>query len=96
MTQKASIVDMERFIDGLHEYMQKNIYKPLGRRIAALEAQSKAVSVGDHRNVAKHEVGRLYEAGSMVMADGTLWRAKRRTQQSPGEGDGWAAARWSE
>ena len=85
-TEGGGTLDLEKFIDGLHEYLAREI-KPLVDRIKALEAE-----LIEARNLKYCGTWRkaVYLKNNLVTDHGALWICERSTDRRPGDGDsGW-------
>ncbi len=79
-------LDIEKFIDGLHEYLAKQ-FSPLVRRIEALEAGHGQTPQVKFLGV--YQVGRPYQSGEIVSLGGYVWACTKGTTESPGGNDAW-------
>lgn len=57
----------------------------LEKRVAELEAMPLQYD-------GPHESGKVYERGTFVTHDGSVWHANRRTDSRPGDGSAWTLA----
>jgi hypothetical protein len=82
-------VNIEKFIDGLHEYLSKEM-KPLFERLAALEKEVEEVKIGGFKYSGVHQRAIRYKTGNVVTHSGNAWVAVTDApKESPGDGPGW-------
>lgn len=91
MSGTMGSVNMERFVNGLHEWAAKKIYGPLQKRIEALEGKVDALQERglEYRGIFKS--AEVYRKGDVCTHSGSLWIAHRQTNEAP-PGNGWTLA----
>lgn len=91
MSGTMGSVNMERFVNGLHEWAAKKIFGPLLKKIEALEKQVEELKNRgiDYRGVFAE--GESYRKGDVVTHSGSLWIAQKQTDKRP-PGNGWVLA----
>jgi hypothetical protein len=84
---RGTTFNVEKFIDGLHQYLQKE-FTPLFKRVDALEKSLEQIREKgiDYKGVFRESA--LYGKGDVVTHSGSMWIATRKTDGRP-PGNGW-------
>lgn len=83
------MLDVEKFINGLHEYLGKAL-RPLADRIAALEKRGNENET--FRYCGTWQAAGEYVRGNFVTHAGGMWHCNAPTREKPGVGTDWQLA----
>ena len=65
------------------------VLRPLKQELAELQARVDTMEAAPLKFIGEHQPGRLYAKNALVTCRAGACRAKRATQQTPGDGDAW-------
>lgn len=86
----GGFIDLDKFTDGLQEWVVKEVVRPLVKHIKALE--KKVEERGALKYCGTYSLGMNYEKGDAVTYAGSLWVARTDTKTRPGTGQEWTLA----
>jgi hypothetical protein len=82
-------LDIERFIAGLHDYLER-AFKPMAARLKAVEARIAELEQQQRKGMCYRGVWRaeaVYRKGEWVTRDGSMWHAQQDTTPGDRPGD---------